>query len=155
MGVTYTIMSSNDEKSIVAFYDNGEDAQEVNYSLYDAYIVDTNTCLQKVDGCWPETPEYTGYTFANWDAYKGGGAPFVETTIVRGDTQVFSQKITVNGENAGTEIHVMNPNHELMRRFIELYNIANDTEYTISNVTGPVKITVYDNEGNLPIPIIM
>ena len=104
--------------------------------------------MQKVDGCWPETPEYTGYTFANWDAYKGGGAPFVETTIVRGDTQVFSQKITVNGENAGTEIHVMNPNHELMRRFIELYNIANDTEYTISNVTGPVKITVYDNEGN-------
>ena len=37
----YTIMSSNEDKSIVAFYDNGGNAQGVNYSLYDAYLMST------------------------------------------------------------------------------------------------------------------
>ena len=144
----YTIMSSNDEKSIVAFYDNGGNGQQVNYSLYDAYIVDTGSCLNDINA-WPTTPTYTEYTFVNWDTYKGGGAPFLGSTIVNEDTQVFSQKITTDGTSAGTEIHVMNRNNELIDPFVELYNAKTGRTITSNDVilNDQFKITVY-GEGN-------
>lgn len=145
-GVTadYTIMSSNDEKSIVAFYDNGERGQQTDYYLYDAYIVNTSSCLNTINA-WPTTPTYTAYTFVNWDTYKGGGAPFLESTIVNGDTEVFSQKITTDGTSAGTEIHVMNRNNELIDRFVELYNAKTGRTITSNDVIldDQFKITVY------------
>lgn len=145
-GVTadYTIMSSNDEKSIVAFYDNGERGQQTDYYLYDAYIVNTSSCLNTINA-WPTTPTYTAYTFVNWDTNKGGGAPFLESTIVNGDTEVFSQKITTDGTSAGTEIHVMNRNNELIDRFVELYNAKTGRTITSNDVilNDQFKITVY------------
>ena len=143
-GVTYDVMSSNDQKSIVAFYDNGGNGQQTAYSLYDAYLVDTGSCLNDINS-WPTTPTYTAYTFVNWDTNKGGGAPFLGSTIVNGDTEVFSQKITTDGTSAGTEIHVMNRNNELIDRFVELYNAKTGRTITSNDVilNDQFKITVY------------
>lgn len=150
--VDYTIQSSNNSKFIVAFYDNGDNAIGVNYSLYDAYIVDADSCL-KDENIWPETPTYEAglidsYTFVNWDTYKGGGNPFLETSIIRGDTEVFSQKVNTDGENAGTEIHVMNRGDYLLNRFVDLYNAAKETQISTDDIKmDSVKITVYgENE---------
>ena len=144
----YTIMSSNTDKSIVAFYDNGGNAQQVAYSLWDAYIVETNSALG--DTNWPKDPDYIGesYTFFGWDEYKGGGKPFSQASVVTGDTQVFSQKTTTTGEHSGLHIHVMNRENTLKNRFVELYNATNNDSITISNVNwGTTQITLVGNNG--------
>ena len=144
----YTIMSSNTDKSIVAFYDNGGNAQQVAYSLWDAYIVETNSALG--DTNWPKDPDYIGesYTFFGWDEYKGGGKPFSKASVVTGDTQVFSQKTTTTGEHSGLHIHVMNRENTLKNRFVELYNATNNDSITISNVNwGTTQITLVGNNG--------
>ena len=150
LGLTadYTIMSSNTDKSIVAFYDNGGNAQQVAYSLWDAYIVETNSTLG--DTNWPKDPDYIGesYTFFGWDEYKGGGKPFSQASVVTGDTQVFSQKTTTTGEHSGLHIHVMNRENTLKNRFVELYNATNNDSITISNVNwGTTQITLVGNNG--------
>ena len=144
----YTIMSSNADKSIVAFYDNGGNAQQVAYSLWDAYIVETNSALGETN--WPENPDYIGesYTFFGWDEYKGGGKPFSQASVVTGDTQVFSQKTTTTGQHSGLYIHVMNRENTLKNRFVELYNATNNTPITISDVSwDTTQITLVGNNG--------
>ncbi len=144
----YTIMSSNEDKSIVAFYDNGGNAQQVAYSLWDAYIVETNSALGETN--WPEDPDYIGesYTFFGWDEYKGGGKPFSQASVVTGDTQVFSQKTTSTGKHSGLYIHVMNRENTLKNRFVELYNATNNTPITISDVSwDTTQITLVGNNG--------
>lgn len=150
LGLTadYTIMSSNADKSIVAFYDNGGNAQQVAYSLWDAYIVETNSALGETN--WPEDPDYIGesYTFFGWDEYKGGGKPFSQASVVTGDTQVFSQKTTTTGQHSGLYIHVMNRENTLKNRFVELYNATNNTSITISDVSwDTTQITLVGNNG--------
>ena len=150
LGLTadYTIMSSNADKSIVAFYDNGGNAQQVAYSLWDAYIVETNSALGETN--WPEDPDYIGesYTFFGWDEYKGGGKPFEHTSVVSGDTQVFSQKTTTTGQHSGLHIHVINRENVLKKRFVELFNAANNDSITISDVSwDTTQITLVGNNG--------
>lgn len=150
LGLTadYTIMSSNTDKSIVAFYDNGGNAQQVAYSLWDAYIVKTNSALGETN--WPEDPDYIGesYTFFGWDEYKGGGKPFEHTSVVSGDTQVFSQKTTTTGQHSGLHIHVINRENVLKKRFVELFNAANNDSITISDVSwDTTQITLVGNNG--------
>lgn len=145
----YTIMSSNTDKSIVAFYDNGGNAQQLAYSLWDAYIVDTNSTLGETN--WPEDPDYIGesYTFFGWDEYKEGGKPFEQTSVVSGDTQVFSQKTTTTGQHSGLHIHVMNRENVLKKRFVELFNAANNDSITISNVSwDTTQITLIGDNGD-------
>ena len=145
----YTIMSSNTDKSIVAFYDNGGNAQQVAYSLWDAYVVETNSTLGETN--WPEDPDYIGesYTFFGWDEYKGGGKPFEQTSVVSGDTQVFSQKTTTTGQHSGLHIHVMNRENVLKKRFVELFNAANNDSITISNVSwDTTQITLIGDNGD-------
>lgn len=145
----YTIMSSNTDKSIVAFYDNGGNAQQVAYSLWDAYIVETNSALGETN--WPEDPDYIGesYTFFGWDEYKGGGKPFEHTSVVSGDTQVFSQKTTTTGQHSGLHIHVINRENVLKKRFVELFNAANNDSITISDVSwDTTQITLIGDNGD-------
>ena len=151
LGLTadYTIMSSNADKSIVAFYDNGGNAQQVAYSLWDAYIVETNSALGETN--WPEDPDYIGesYTFFGWDEYKGGGKPFEHTSVVSGDTQVFSQKTTTTGQHSGLHIHVINRENVLKKRFVELFNAANNDSITISDVSwDTTQITLIGDNGD-------
>ncbi len=145
----YTIMSSNTDKSIVAFYDNGGNAQQVAYSLWDAYVVETNSTLGETN--WPEDPDYIGesYTFFGWDEYKGGGKPFEKTSVVSGDTQVFSQKTTTTGQHSGLYIHVINRENVLKKRFVELFNAANNDPITISDVSwDTTQITLIGDNGD-------
>ena len=143
----YTIMSSNTDKSIVAFYDNGGNAQGVNYSLYDAYLIPRNTTMQS-HGIWPETPSYIAYHFVNWDLNKAGGSPFLQTSVVDGDKEVFSQKSALGDETIGTEIHVINTQNELKTRFVELYNAANDPDITVDDINwDTIKVSVADTDG--------
>lgn len=143
----YTIMSSNTDKSIVAFYDNGGNAQGVNYSLYDAYLIPRNTTMQS-HGIWPETPSYIAYHFVNWDLNKAGGSPFLQTSVVDGDKEVFSQKSALGDETIGTEIHVINTQNELKTRFVELYNAANDSAITVDDINwDTIKVSVADTDG--------
>ena len=143
----YTIMSSNEDKSIVAFYDNGGNAQGVNYSLYDAYLIPRNTTMQS-HGIWPETPSYIAYHFVNWDLNKAGGSPFLQTSVVDGDKEVFSQKSALGDETIGTEIHVINTQNELKTRFVELYNAANDSDITVDDINwDTIKVSVADTDG--------
>ena len=149
LGLTadYTIMSSNTDKSIVAFYDNGGNAQGVNYSLYDAYLIPRNTTMQS-HGIWPETPSYIAYHFVNWDLNKAGGSPFLQTSVVDGDKEVFSQKSALGDETIGTEIHVINTQNELKTRFVELYNAANDSAITVDDINwDTIKVSVADTDG--------
>ena len=151
LGLTadYTIMSSNADKSIVAFYDNGGNAQQVAYSLWDAYIVETNSALGETN--WPEDPDYIGesYTFFGWDEYKGGGKPFSKASVVTGDTQVFSQKTTTTGQHSGLYIHVINRENVLKKRFVELFNAANNDSITISDVSwDTTQITLIGDNGD-------
>lgn len=151
LGLTadYTIMSSNADKSIVAFYDNGGNAQQVAYSLWDAYIVETNSALGETN--WPENPDYIGesYTFFGWDEYKGGGKPFSQASVVTGDTQVFSQKTTTTGQHSGLYIHVINRENVLKKRFVELFNAANNDSITISDVSwDTTQITLIGDNGD-------
>ena len=151
LGLTadYTIMSSNTDKSIVAFYDNGGNAQQVAYSLWDAYIVETNSTLG--DTNWPKDPDYIGesYTFFGWDEYKGGGKPFSQASVVTGDTQVFSQKTTTTGQHSGLYIHVINRENVLKKRFVELFNAANNDSITISDVSWvTTQITLIGDNGD-------
>ena len=144
----YTIMSSNTDKSIVAFYDNGGNAQGVNYSLYDAYLIPRNTTMQS-HGIWPETPSYIAYHFVNWDLNKAGGSPFLQTSVVDGDKEVFSQKSALGDETIGTEIHVINTQNELKARFVELHNAANDSDVTVDDINwDTIKVSVADTDGN-------
>lgn len=144
----YTIMSSNEDKSIVAFYDNGGNAQGVNYSLYDAYLIPRNTTMQS-HGIWPETPSYIAYHFVNWDLNKAGGSPFLQTSVVDGDKEVFSQKSALGDETIGTEIHVINTQNELKARFVELHNAANDSDVTVDDINwDTIKVSVADTDGN-------
>lgn len=143
----YTIMSSNEDKSIVAFYDNGGNAQGVNYSLYDAYLIPRNTTMQS-HGIWPETPSYIAYHFVNWDLNKAGGSPFLQTSVVDGDKEVFSQKSALGDETIGTEIHVINTQNELKARFVELHNAANDSDVTVDDINwDTIKVSVADTDG--------
>ena len=151
LGLTadYTIMSSNADKSIVAFYDNGGNAQGVNYSLYDAYLIPRNTTMQS-HGIWPETPSYIAYHFVNWDLNKAGGSPFLQTSVVDGDKEVFSQKSALGDETIGTEIHVINTQNELKARFVELHNAANDndSDITVDDINwDTIKVSVADTDG--------
>ena len=144
----YTIMSSNEDKSIVAFYDNGGNAQGVNYSLYDAYLIPRNTTMQS-HGIWPETPSYIAYHFVNWDLNKAGGSPFLQTSVVDGDKEVFSQKSALGDETIGTEIHVINTQNELKARFVELHNAANDSDVRVDDINwDTIKVSVADTDGN-------
>ena len=143
----YTIMSSNEDKSIVAFYDNGGNAQGVNYSLYDAYLIPRNTTMQS-HGIWPETPSYIAYHFVNWDLNKAGGSPFLQTSVVDGDKEVFSQKSALGDETIGTEIHVINTQNELKARFVELHNAANDSDVRVDDINwDTIKVSVADTDG--------
>ncbi len=136
------------DKSIVAFYDNGGNAQGVNYSLYDAYLIPRNTTMQS-HGIWPETPSYIAYHFVNWDLNKAGGSPFLQTSVVDGDKEVFSQKSALGDETIGTEIHVINTQNELKARFVELHNAANDSDVTVDDINwDTVKVSVADTDGN-------
>ena len=149
LGLTadYTIMSSNEDKSIVAFYDNGGNAQGVNYSLYDAYLIPRNTTMQS-HGIWPETPSYIAYHFVNWDLNKAGGSPFLQTSVVDGDKEVFSQKSALGDETIGTEIHVINTQNELKARFVELHNAANDSDVRVDDINwNTIKVSVADTDG--------
>ena len=143
----YTVKSSNESKAIVAFYDNGESGQETAYSLYQVYLVDRNSMLG--ESKWPKNPDYIGYTFIGWGTdKKGGSAPFLPTSTVSEDTEVFSQKVT--SEVSGTEIRVINENNALKKRFVELYNAEHQTSLNIDSSSinwNSMKISVHGNDG--------
>ncbi len=143
----YTVKSSNESKAIVAFYDNGESGQETAYSLYQVYLVDRNSMLG--ESKWPKNPDYIGYTFIGWGTEKkGGSAPFLPTSTVSEDTEVFSQKVT--SEVSGTEIRVINENNALKKRFVELYNAEHQTSLNIDSSSinwNSMKISVHGNDG--------
>ena len=143
----YTVKSSNESKAIVAFYDNGESGQETAYSLYQVYLVDRNSMLG--ESKWPKNPDYIGYTFIGWGTdKKGGSAPFLPTSTVSEDTEVFSQKVT--SEVSGTEIRVINENNALKNRFVELYNAEHQTSLNIDSSSinwNSMKISVHGNDG--------
>ena len=146
-GTQYEIYSSNTEQSIVIFYDNGDLAQGATYSVYDAYLIPTNTTMQS-QGKWPTTPSYSIYHFVNWDLNKAGGSPFLQTSVVDGDKEVFSQKSALGDETIGTEIHVINTQNELKTRFVELYNAANDSDITVDDINwDTIKVSVADTDG--------
>ena len=146
-GTQYEIYSSNTEQSIVIFYDNGDLAQGATYSVYDAYLIPTNTTMQS-QGKWPTTPSYSIYHFVNWDLNKAGGSPFLQTSVVDGDKEVFSQKSALGDETIGTEIHVINTQNELKTRFVELYNAANDSAITVDDINwDTIKVSVADTDG--------
>ena len=148
-GTQYEIYSSNTEQSIVIFYDNGDLAQGATYSVYDAYLIPTNTTMQS-QGKWPTTPSYSIYHFVNWDLNKAGGSPFLQTSVVDGDKEVFSQKSALGDETIGTEIHVINTQNELKTRFVELYNAANDSDITVDDNDinwDTIKVSVADTDG--------
>ena len=142
----YTVKSSNESKAIVAFYDNGESGQETAYSLYQVYLVDRNSMLG--ESKWPKNPDYIGYTFIGWGTEKkGGSAPFLPTSTVSEDTEVFSQKVT--SEVSGTEIRVINENNALKKRFVELYNAEHQTSLNIDSSSinwNSMKISVHGND---------
>ena len=147
-GTQYEIYSSNTEQSIVIFYDNGDLAQGATYSVYDAYLIPTNTTMQS-QGKWPTTPSYSIYHFVNWDLNKAGGSPFLQTSVVDGDKEVFSQKSALGDETIGTEIHVINTQNELKARFVELHNAANDSDVTVDDINwDTIKVSVADTDGN-------
>ena len=143
----YTVKSSNESKAIVAFYDNVESGQETAYSLYQVYLVDRNSMLG--ESKWPKNPDYIGYTFIGWGTdKKGGSAPFLPTSTVSKDTEVFSQKVT--SEVSGTEIRVINENNALKKRFVELYNAEHQTSLNIDSSSinwNSMKISVHGNDG--------
>lgn len=143
----YTVKSSNESKAIVAFYDNGDSGQETAYSLYQVYLVDRNSMLG--ESKWPKNPDYIGYTFIGWGTdKKGGSAPFLPTSTVSEDTEVFSQKVT--SEVSGTEIRVINENNALKKRFVELYNAEHQTSLNIDSSSinwNSMKISVHGNDG--------
>ena len=142
----YTVKSSNESKAIVAFYDNGESGQETAYSLYQVYLVDRNSMLG--ESKWPKNPDYIGYTFIGWGTEKkGGSAPFLPTSTVSEDTEVFSQKVT--SEVSGTEIRVINENNALKKRFVELYNAEHQTSLNIDSSSinwNSMKISIHGND---------
>ena len=139
---------SNTDKSIVAFYDNGGNAQQVAYSLWDAYIVETNSALGETN--WPENPDYIGesYTFFGWDEYKGGGKPFFNFCRKRRYSGFLSKNYN-HRTTLGADIHVMNRENVLKKRFVELFNAANNDSITISNVSwDTTQITLIGDNGD-------
>ena len=114
--------------------------------LYQVYLVDRNSMLG--ESKWPKNPDYIGYTFIGWGTdKKGGSAPFLPTSTVSEDTEVFSQKVT--SEVSGTEIRVINENNALKKRFVELYNAEHQTSLNIDSSSinwNSMKISVHGND---------
>ncbi len=143
---SYTIECEAPDKSIVVFYDRPNGAAARDYSLYDIRLVDTGDAI----GTLPPDPVYaqgTYYKFVNWeyDNWSGEGLPFLSTTIVNDDINVFSHKVSTS-ELGGTQIRVLNDDDQLLNRIVELYN-ADTTHEPISKENidlGTVSIRAYD-----------
>ena len=154
----YDIKSSNNEKNIVAFYDNGEsDAGALaGYELYEVRIVENGSSIGKSD--FPVPPEHISYTFVSWnDEPDGNGTPFDYDTTVNGDMNVYARNVSGMDVHTGTVIHVMNTDNALINRYIELYNAdPENQDITPSDFTQDVmdsmKITVHGQDGNATNP---
>lgn len=142
----YEIESRDDEKSIVAFY-NENNGESTTWSLYDVVFVTTGQPFDYDD--LPEEPTYgngSQYIFVNWDKNPDGGDPFLPYENVNDDTVVYAQK--TSSSIGGTVYRVWNTNNILLDRFVELYNEENNTSYTVSDVVlDSVKIQV-NGEGD-------
>ena len=125
-GNTYEIKANAtgaDSTSIVAFYSEDDGLQGI-FSLYAVRFVKNNVTLA---GNMPKAPEYNNseYIFANWAYDPNGGDAFLSTTLINGDVDVYAMKMS--SWHAGTEIHVLDRENLLLKRFVELYNAQNPT----------------------------
>ena len=125
-GNTYEIKANADgadDTNIVAFY-NEDDGLQGIFSLYDVRFVDNGDIL---GDDMPQKPEYNNsdYIFANWAYDPNGGDAFTSTTPVNSDLDVYAMKMS--SWHAGTEIHVLDRENLLLKRFVELYNAQNPT----------------------------
>ena len=145
----YEIKSSNDEKCVVAFYDNGEtDAGAIaGYELYAVRIVNSGSTVGKDD--FPPAPEHISYSFVSWnDKPDGEGTPFDYDTVVTSDMNIYARNVSGLDVHTGTVIHVMNEDNALLNRYIELYNEdPNNEDISLADFTQDVmdsmKVTIH------------
>lgn len=149
---SYTIGVESPDRSIVVFYDRPGATQDRDYRIYDIRLVTTGEALGLEN--MPENPEYeagTLYEFVNWeyDDWSGNGLPFLSTTPVKSDVNVFSHKVS-SAEYGGTEIRVMNTEDQLLNRIVELYNAdGNHTPISKEQIDlQTVRIRAYDSNAN-------
>ena len=128
---TYEIESVDQSERIVAFYTE-PGGQSTTWQLYDVEFVPNGQPLGLEN--MPEDPTFpnTEYVFTNWAEEPTGGEPFLPFEEVTEDKVVYAQK--TSSEWGGTRYQVMNPDNDMIDRFLEIYNAANGTVATASDV---------------------
>lgn len=128
---TYEIEARDQSEHIVAFYIE-PGAQSTTWQLYDVEFVKDGRPLGQEK--MPEDPTFpnTEYVFTNWAEEPTGGEPFLPFEEVTEDKVVYAQK--TSSEWGGTRYQVMNPDNDMIDRFLEIYNAANGTVATASDV---------------------
>lgn len=144
----YSIESNDDTVHVVYFYNETDRNTGNAYYPYAVRFVEDGKSL---GANMPEDPTYDAelpYKFVNWEygAWDGTGKYFLSTTKVNDDLVVFAHKASLR--TTGTEIQIMNPDSQLIKRIAEL------SGYDASQIIldDGFEVSVYDDEGTMTQP---
>lgn len=144
----YSIESNDDTVRVVYFYNETDRNIGNAYYPYAVRFVENGRSL---GADMPEDPTYdaeVSYNFVNWEYgnWDGTGKYFLSTTKVNDDLVVFAHKASL--PTTGTEIQIMNPDSQLIKRIAEL------SGYDASQIIldDRFEVSVYDDEGTMTQP---